>query len=62
MKMKLINDEMRDMLMMAKDTGGAIKDMNSAFAGDAEFDYIPQTKGKKTKVRKVMRQKTVDRA
>jgi hypothetical protein len=32
--MKMINDEMRDMLMMAKDTRGAIKEMNAAFLGD----------------------------
>jgi hypothetical protein len=32
--MKLINDEMRDMLMMAKDTKSAIKEMNEAFSGD----------------------------
>jgi hypothetical protein len=34
LKMKLINDEMRDMLMMAKDTKSAIREMNEAFSGD----------------------------
>lgn len=34
LKMKLINDEMRDMLSMAKDTKGAISEMNAAFSGE----------------------------
>ena len=56
LKMKMINDEMRDMLMMAQDTSGAIKEMNEAFSGEQEFDYITTvTKGNKTKVRKVRR-------
>jgi len=32
--MKLIDDDMRDMLMMAQDTRSAIREMNEAFAGD----------------------------
>ena len=56
LKMKMINDEMRDMLMMARNTEGAIKDMNEAFAGDAEFEYIQQKmKNGKNKVKKVAR-------
>jgi hypothetical protein len=61
LKMKMINDEMRDMLMMAKDTRGAIKEMNAAFAGDQEVDYVAEVRNKKTKVKKVTRHKTVDR-
>ena len=34
LKMKVINDEMRDILMMAKDTKGAIQEMNDAFKGE----------------------------
>jgi hypothetical protein len=37
LKMKLINDEMRDMLMMAKDTKSAIREMNEAFSGDQDI-------------------------
>jgi hypothetical protein len=61
LKMKMINDEMRDMLMMAKDTRGAIKEMNAAFAGYQEVDYVAEVRNKKTKVKKVTRHKTVDR-
>ena len=32
--MKLINDEMRDILLMAKDTKSAIREMNEAFRGE----------------------------
>lgn len=60
--MKLINDEMRDMLMMSKDTRGAIREMNDAFTGDADVEYIAQVHNNKTKVKKVARRKTVDRA
>ncbi len=38
--MQLLNDEMREMLMMAKDTKSAIREMNDAFKGDQESDYI----------------------
>lgn len=62
LQMKVINDEMRDMLMMAQDTSGAIKEMNEAFKGDNEYDYIStMTKNNKTKIKKVRRQKTVER-
>jgi hypothetical protein len=60
--MKIINDEMRDMLMMSKDTKSAIQDMNAAFAGDQDVEYIAQVHGNKTRVKKVARRKTVDRA
>jgi hypothetical protein len=36
LKMKLIDDEMRDMLMLSKDTSNAIREMNEAFAGDID--------------------------
>ena len=42
LQLKQINDEMRDMLLMAGDTRGAIKEMNEAFNGEAEFDYVEQ--------------------
>lgn len=32
--MKLIDDDMRDMLNMAKDTRSAIREINEAFSGD----------------------------
>lgn len=32
--MRVIDDEMRDMLMMANNTQDAIKEMNEAFEGD----------------------------
>lgn len=53
--MKLINDEMRDMLMMAKDTKSAIKEMNEAFSGELVVDYVATVRGKKTKVSKISR-------
>ena len=59
--MKLINDEMRDMLMMAKDTKSAIKEMNEAFSGELVVDYVATVRGKKTKVSKISRRQTVDR-
>lgn len=58
LKLKQINDEMRDMLMMAGDTRGAIKEMNEAFDGEQEFDYITQvTKSGKHRVKKVSRKR-----
>jgi hypothetical protein len=61
--MRLLNDEMRDMLMMARDTKTAIREMNEAFTGDLDSDYIQfkDAKTKKSKVKKVVRQKTVER-
>jgi hypothetical protein len=32
--MKKLNDEMKEMMSMAKDTRGAIREMNDAFNGD----------------------------
>jgi len=32
--MRLLNDEMRDMLMMSRDTKTAIREMNEAFTGE----------------------------
>ena len=32
--MKIINDEMNDMIMMSKNTKYAIQDMNDAFEGE----------------------------
>jgi hypothetical protein len=32
--MKKLNDEMKEMMNMAKDTRGAIREMNDAFNGD----------------------------
>lgn len=58
LKLKQINDEMRDMLMMAGDTRGAIKEMNEAYAGEQEFDYVNQvTKSGKHRVKKVARKR-----
>ena len=61
--MRLLNDEMRDMLMMSRDTKTAIREMNEAFTGEQESDYIhfKDSKTKKSKVKKVVRQKTVER-
>lgn len=61
--MRLLNDEMRDMLMMSRDTKTAIREMNEAFTGEQESDYIhyKDSKSKKSKVKKVVRQKTVER-
>lgn len=61
--MQLLNDEMREMLMMAKDTKSAIREMNDAFKGDQESDYIQfrDSKSKKSTFKKVVRQKTVER-
>lgn len=59
--MKLIDDDMRDMLMMAQDTRSAIREMNEAFAGDQETEYIAEEKNNKIKVKKVVRKRTVDR-
>ena len=61
LKMKVINDEMRDILMMAKDTKSAIQEMNDAFKGEQEVDYVPVVKGNKVRVKKVARRKTVER-
>lgn len=51
------------MLMMAKDTKSAIREMNDAFKGDQESDYIQfrDSKSKKSTFKKVVRQKTVER-
>lgn len=56
--MKLINDEMREILLMAKDTKNAIREMNEAFRGDQEVEYVVTKHKNKTKVSK--RKKTVD--
>ena len=61
--MRHLNDEMRDMLMMSRDTKTAIREMNEAFSGEQESDYIhfKDSKTKKSKVKKVVRQKTMER-
>lgn len=38
--MKMIDDEMRDMVMMSKDTRSAIREMNEAFSGEQETEFI----------------------
>lgn len=38
--MQLLNDDLRDMLMMARDTKTAIREMNEAFSGDNENEYV----------------------
>ena len=56
--MKQINDEMRDMLMMAGNTRGAIKEMNEAFAGEQEYDYVEQvSKSGRHRLKKVSRKR-----
>ena len=59
--MKMIDDEMRDMLMMSKDTRGAIRDMNDAFKGDQETEFVAKEQGNKIKVQKITRKRTLDR-
>ena len=36
LQMKIIDDEMRDIIMVSKDTRSAIWEMNEAFSGDNE--------------------------
>lgn len=49
---------MRDMLLMAGDTRGAIKEMNEAFNGEAEFDYVEQrTKTGRLRIKKVAKRR-----
>lgn len=44
----MIDDEMRDMLMVSKDTRSAIREMNEAFKGEGtETEYIAQDIGSK---------------
>lgn len=45
--MRVIDDEMRDMLSMSKDTRGAIREMNEAFAGDQETEFITEEQDNK---------------
>ena len=58
-KRKVINDEMRDMVQMSKDTYGAIRQMNEAFNGETEFKYVAKVdRANKTQVEKVEVKKT----
>ena len=59
--MRQIDDEMRDMLMMANDTRSAIREMNEAFEGDQEVEYIAETVNDRLKVHKQKRKRTHDR-
>lgn len=52
---------MRDMLMMANDTKSAIREMNEAFEGDQEVEYIAETVNDRLKVSKQKRKRTHDR-
>ncbi len=61
LKLKMIDDEMRDMLMMSQDTRSAIREMNEAFAGDNQTEYIAEERNNKIKVSKVTRKRTLDR-
>lgn len=38
----MIDDEMRDMMLMSKDTFGAIREMNEAFSGENQTEYLAQ--------------------
>jgi hypothetical protein len=60
-RLKKLNDDMRAMLKTAQDTRSAIREVNEAFHGEQEFDYIAQIKGRKTRVKKVARRKLTDR-
>jgi len=40
LKVKMIDDEMRDILIMSKDTRGAIREMNEAFKGDGDQESL----------------------
>jgi hypothetical protein len=56
----MIDDEMRDMLMVSRDTRSAIREMNEAFKGEGtETEYIAQDIGSKIQVQKIVRR--VDR-
>lgn len=60
----MIDDEMRDMLLMSKDTRGAIREMNDAFKGesDLESQFVAEEHNNKLQVRKVItRKRTLDR-
>jgi hypothetical protein len=59
--MKMIDDEMRDMVMMSKDTRNAIREMNEAFSGEHETEFIAEEQNNKIKVQKVTRRRTFDR-
>ena len=64
LKVKMIDDEMRDMLLMSKDTRGAIREMNDAFKGegDLESQFVAEEHNNKLQVRKVItRKRTLDR-
>lgn len=52
LKLRQIDDEMRDMLMMANDTRSAIREMNEAFEGDQEVEYIAEQVNDRLKVHK----------
>lgn len=57
----MIDDEMRDMVMMSKDTRNAIREMNEAFSGEHETEFIAEEQNNKIKVQKVTRRRTFDR-
>lgn len=61
LKMKLIDNEMNDMLSMSKDTRSAIREMNEAFSGDQEVEFITEESNNRLKVLKKTRRRTVDR-
>jgi hypothetical protein len=62
LKMKIIDDEMRDMVIMSKDTRSAIREMNDAFSGEQETEFIAEEHNNKIKVQKVVtRKRTFDR-
>ena len=47
----MIDDEMRDMIMVSKDTRSAIREMNEAFKGEnTETEYIAQDVGSRIQV------------